>query len=190
MGMKLSHFVRTVLLPDESNGREIFDKLTTEQKQFVHKLDEVANPNLFVSREGYDEAVREVFEEHPGEVFDRRDINTMMKEAKAILPSDISENLREVASDIEENALARSKEYHTVALAVATCDAIEDATGEIVDPIAVIEPFELSDDSIALAESLSGDPSDTSKPLSDQYDEDESDETDYGFDDDEDGYYD
>lgn len=186
--MKLSHFVRTVLLPDESNGREVFDKLTKEQKEFVQKLDEVANPNLFETREGYDEAMREVFEEHPGELFDRKDINTMMKEARSVLPPEISENLREVASDITENALSRSKEYHTVALAVATCDAIEDATGEVIDPISVIEPFDLSDDSIELAEALSNSSGDYDKPLSEQ--DEESEEEDYGFDDDEDGYYD
>lgn len=189
MSMKLSHFVRSVLLPDESNGREVFDKLTREEKDFVQKLDEVANPNLFETREGYDEAVREVFEEHPGEVFDRRDINVMMREARSVLPTDISENLREVASDIEENALAKSKEYHTVALAVATCDAIEDATGEVVDPVSVIEPFNLSDDSVELAEMLSNSSSDYDKPLSEQDDESDE-EADYGFDDDEDGYYD
>ena len=183
--MKLSNFVRTVLLPDESNHREIFDKLSSEQKEFVHKLDEVANPNLFENREGYDEAVREVFEEHPGEVFDLRDINTMMREASSVLPPDISENLKEVASDIRENALARSKEYHTVALAAATCDAIEDATGEIVDPISVIEPFNLSDDSIEIADSLSHLIEGDDRALSET--DDEEGEDDYGFDDDE--YY-
>ena len=189
--MKLSHFVRTVLLPDEANGGEVFSKFTDEEKKFIHKLDEVANPNLFNSREAYDDAVREVFEEHPGELFDRHDIGVMVREAGSVLPPDISENLREVTNDIIENALSKSKEYHTVALAVATCDAIEDATGEVVEPLSVISPFDLSDDSVELADVLSNPQADDyDKALSDSDNDEESEEVDYGFDDDDEGYYD
>lgn len=173
--MKLSNFVGSVIVSDMSD----------EEKVFVDKLHELANPQKFDSREKYDEVVRDVFDEHPGEVFDRRDIVTMVKEAKSVLPQDISENLKEVADDVENNALAKSKEYHTVALAAATCDAIEEATGEIVDPVAVIGPFDLSNDALSLAECLSTE-KDYDSPLSET--EDDSDSDDYGFDDDDEDY--
>ena len=178
---KLKNFIDSINTPD----------LTEDEMRIIDNLARLSNPSS-MTRYEYDECFGETFGEENVDFFDKKDIDEMIRVAKSEMPEDVASSLPEIESEIKEEALDISREYHTVALATAVAVAIDNATDIKVAPANLLEPWNLSSSAYNLADKISDEFLDEGDDRKSSTIEDEDDEDDdFGFDDDEDeDYYD
>lgn len=126
--------------------------LDEEEMVIIDNLSMISEPENF-TREEYADKVEETFGSDIMNAHDKKDISYMTRKARENMPTEVSASIDEagILSDIEKEALERSKEYHPATLALGVSDALYNATDHRVSPSVILpdtapaSAFELAD---------------------------------------------